>query len=413
MRRVVITGLGIVSPAGIGKTVFWENIIAGKSCTKKITRFDASGLTSQIAAEVENFEPKKYFNNEKDLRRSDISTQFAVAAAKMAISDAGIDLSQEDPYRIGAAIGVGIGGPTFLEEQVQIVQKKGLDALSPFTSIAFFCCAPVGFISIEFGIKGSNTTTSTGCTSAHVAIGSAFNDIRYGKADMVFAGGTEAPVTPITVQSFCAIHALSTRNDEPHRASRPFDKERNGFVIAEGCGIIFLEELEHALKRNAHIYAELVGYASTCNAYHMTAPAPEAEAHAKAINLAMKEANVKPEDVSMISAHGSSTKLNEKSETFAIKKVFGECAKKIPVNALKSMVGHSLGGAGGIQAVANALSMETGIIPPTINYEYPDPDCDLDYVPNKARKEKIKTIVQNGCGFSGVNAAIVFKKYEG
>lgn len=413
MRRVVITGFGVVSPAGIGKDIFWKNIIRGKSCVRRITRFDASMLTSQIAAEIDGFNAKDYVKDERDLRRMDLSTQFAIAAAKLAVADAKLDLSSEDPFRVGAAVGIGIGGPTFLEEQVQIVHKKGIKALSPYTSIAFFCCAPVGFVSIELGIKGSNITTSTGCTAAHVAIGTALNEIRMDKAEIMIAGGTEAPVTPITVQSFCAIRALSTRNEEPEKASRPFDKERDGFVLAEGCGIILLEELEHALRRNTHIYAEIAGYSSTCNAYHMTAPAPDAEAHAKAIRSALKDADLKPEDVDMVSAHGSSTQLNERTETLAIKKGLGDHAYKIPVSAIKSMVGHSLGGAGGMQAVAAALSIDTGIIPPTINYEHPDPDCDLDCVPNEARKQNMDVVLQNGCGFSGVNAALIYKKFGG
>lgn len=412
MRRVVITGVGVVSPAGIGKEEFWKSMTEGKSCVRGITRFDASELSSRIAGEVDNFDPTKYFNNPKDLRRTDISTQFALAASKMAVADAGIDISKEDPFRVGISIGIAVGGVDFLEQQIAIAHKKGITAISPYTSIAFFCCGPVGIISIEYGTKGSNISPSTGCTAGHVAIGVALNDIRDGRSDIVFAGGTESPVTPLVIQSFCAINALSKRNDEPEKASRPFDKERDGFVMAEGCGIILLEELNHALKRNAHIYAELAGYGCTCNAYHMTAPSPDPEAHANAMRLALKDASLKPEDVNVVNAHGSSTPLNERAETLAIKKALGDHAYKISVTSIKSMIGHALGGAGGMQAVASALTIEEGIIPPTINYEHPDPDCDLDCTPNEARKADVDVVLTNGCGFSGVNATLAMKKFK-
>ena len=413
MRRVVVTGIGVVCPAGIGKDDFWKSMTEGRSCIRKITKFDASELSSQMAGEVDGFVPENYINNSKDLRRMDIASQYAIAATKMSVEDSGIDLSQEDPARIGLFIGSAIGGPVFLEKQVISFFEKGIKSISPFTGIAYFCCSHLGFISIEFGIKGSNATLSTGCTSGHTAIGTALNDIRYGRSDMAVAGGTESPLIPLILQSFCVIHATSRRNEEPEKASRPFDKERDGFVLAEGCGILLLEELEHALKRNAHIYAEIAGFGTTCNAYHMTAPSEDAKETARAMKLALDDAGIEPKDVDNINAHGSSTPLNEIAETLAIKQVFGEDAYKIPVNSIKSMIGHALGGAGAIQAAASVLTIENGLIPPTINYEHPDSACDLDCVPNETRKAKVNAILQNGCGFSGLNAAIVYRRFEG
>jgi len=360
MRRVVITGIGVVSPAGIGKDDFWKSMTGGRSCIRKITKFDASELSSQIAGEVEGFEPGEYIKNPKNIRRMDVSSQYAIAATKMSVEDSGIDLSREDPERIGLFVGSAVGSPVFLEKQIMSFYEKGIKSISPFMGIAFFPCSHLGFISIEFGIKGSSATLSTGCTSGHTAVGTALNDIRLGKSDMAIAGGTESPLIPFVLQSFCVIHAVSTRNDEPEKASRPFDKERDGFVLAEGCGILLLEELEHALRRNAHIYAEIAGFGVTCNAFHMTAPTEDAKETARAMKLALDDAGVKPGEIDNINAHGSSTPLNEVAETMAIKQVFGENAYRIPVNSIKSMIGHALGGAGAIQAVASVLTIENG-----------------------------------------------------
>ncbi|MEK6645694.1 MAG: beta-ketoacyl-ACP synthase II [Candidatus Firestonebacteria bacterium] len=409
-RRVVITGLGVVAPSGIGKQEFWENTIAGKSWTRKITRFDASQHPSQIAAEIDNFDPKKYMDP-KQIRRTDLSTQYAMGAAKLALIDAKLNIKNEDPERIGLVIGIAVSGMDFAEKQFTNYRLNGLRGVSTFTTIAVFCCASVGQISIDLGIVGYNNVISTGCTAGTVAIGNAYTSIQQGIADIIFAGGTEAPIAPLTMYSFCAIKALSTRNNEPEKASRPFDKERDGFVMGEGSGIVIMEELEHAIKRNAHIYAEVIGYGTTCNAYHMTAPAPDGVQSARAMKIAMKNANIKPENVDYIQAHGSSTQLNEKTETLAIKKAFGEYAYKVPISGLKSMIGHSLGPAGAFQTITNCLIIEDNIIPPTINYEYPDPECDLDYVPNKARKKEVNIAMQNSSGFSGVNAVLLLKKY--
>jgi len=411
-RRVVITGLGIVAPSGIGKDEFWRNTVAGKSFTRPITRFDASEHPSKIAAEIDNFNPRDYVDS-KQIKRTDLSTQYAIAAAKMAKEDSGIKLENEDPERVGCVLGMAVFGIDFTEQQFYNYYKQsGLRDISTFTTIAVYCCAAVGQISIDFGIKGFNSTASTGCTAGTVALGDAYRAIKEGRADVIFTGGMEAPVTPLTVYSFCAIKALSTRNDDPSAASRPFEKNRDGFVMSEGAGIVVMEELDHALKRNADIYAEVTGYSSTSNAYHMTAPSPDGSENARAIKEALEEGGIRPEEVDYLQAHGSSTPLNGKAETNAIKKAFGEHAYNLPVSSLKSMIGHPLGAAGGFQIVSNCMVIKDGVIFPTINYEEPDPECDLDYVPNKARKKDVNVAMQNGCGFSGVNAVLLLRKYS-
>ncbi|MFH1369047.1 MAG: beta-ketoacyl-ACP synthase II [Elusimicrobiota bacterium] len=409
-RRVVITGLGVIAPSGIGKDKFWNNTIAGKSFTKKITRFNASQHPSQIAAEIDNFNAKDFVDSHQ-IKRTDLSTQYAIAASKLALKDAGIDINNEDPEKVGLIVGIAVGGMDFAEKQFENYRTRGLKSISPYTAISVFCCAPVGQISIDLGIKGYNNAISTGCTAGTVSIGNAYNIIKQWGADIMLAGGTDAPISPLTMYSFCIIRALSTRNHEPEKASRPFDKERDGFVMGEGSGIIAMEELNHALKRNAHIYAEIIGYGTTCNAYHMTAPEPDGEQSARAMKIAMNNAGIFPEQIDYLQAHGSSTLLNEKSETIAIKKAFGEYAYKLPISSLKSMIGHPLGASGAFQTITNCLAIENGIIPPTINYEYPDPDCDLDCVPNKARNKAVNIAMQNSAGFSGVNAVLLLKKY--
>lgn len=408
-RRVVITGLGIVSPIGCAKDVFWDNLIKGKNGIGPLTSFDASQYDSRIAGEVRDFVPHP-FVSPKDLRRMEKFVQFGVTAAKNAVEDSGLDISKEDPYRIGVLVGSGIGSLRIMEEQTKVILEKGPSRVTPFLIPMLIVNMAAGHISIMIGVKGPNLCTTTACASGSHAIGNAMRIIQYGDADVMIAGGTESCITALGVGGFCALKALSTRNNEPERASRPFDKDRDGFVMSEGCGIVILEELEHAKKRNAKIYAEIVGYGMTGDAHHMTAPDPEGEGAAKCMANALKDAGLKPEDVSYINAHGTSTTLNDKIETLAIKKVFKDFAKKVPVSSTKSMLGHQLGAAGAVEFVICCLSIERSIIPPTINYENPDPDCDLDYVPNKARQAKVDVCISNSLGFGGHNATLCVKK---
>ncbi len=408
-RRVVVTGLGVISPIGCVKEVFWGNLIKGKNGIGPLTYFDASQYDSRIAGEIKDFAPHPFISN-KDLRRMEKFVQFGVTAAKNAIDDSGIDVSKEDPYRIGVLVGSGIGSLRIIEEEHKVILEKGPSRVTPFLIPMLIVNMAAGHISIMIGVKGPNLCITTACASGSHAIGEAMRIIQYGDADVMIAGGTESCISTLGIGGFCALKALSTRNDEPERASRPFDKERDGFVMAEGCGIVILEELEHAKKRNAKIYGEIVGYGMTGDAYHMTAPDPEGEGAARCMANALKDANLKPEDVSYINAHGTSTMLNDKIETLAIKKVFGSHAKKVPVSSTKSMLGHQLGAAGAVEFIICCLSIERSIIPPTINYENPDPDCDLDYVPNKARQLKVNTCLSNSLGFGGHNATLCVKK---
>ena len=408
-RRVVVTGLGVISAIGCAKEEFWDNLIKGKSGVGPLTHFDATQYDSRIAGEVKNFAPHPFISS-KDLRRMERFVQFGVTAAKNAIDDSGLDVSKEDPYRIGVIVGSGIGSLRIIEEQYKIILEKGPSRVTPFLIPMLIVNMAAGHISIMMGVKGPNLCTTTACASGSHAIGDAMRIVQYGDADVMIAGGTESCITALGIGGFCALKALSTRNNEPERASRPFDKDRDGFVMAEGCGIVVLEELEHAKKRNAKIYGEIVGYGMTGDAYHMTAPDPEAEGPARCMANALKDANLKPEDVSYINAHGTSTSLNDKIETLAIKKTFGSFAKKVPISSTKSMMGHQLGAAGAVEFVICCLSIERSIIPPTINYENPDPDCDLDYVPNKARKIKVNACLSNSLGFGGHNATLCVKK---
>lgn len=408
-RRVVVTGIGIISPIGCSKDIFWDNLIKGKSGIGALTHFDATQYDSRIAGEVKDFMPHPFISL-KDARRMERFVQFGVTAAKNAIEDSGLSVLKEDPYRIGVLVGSGIGSLRIIEEQHKVILEKGPSRITPFLIPMLIVNMAAGHISIMIGVKGPNLCTTTACASGAHAIGEATRIIQYGDADVMIAGGTESCITTLGIGGFCALKALSTRNDEPERASRPFDKERNGFVMAEGCGIAILEELEHAKKRNAKIYGEVVGYGMTGDAYHMTAPDPEAEGPARCMVNALKDAKLNPEDISYINAHGTSTTLNDKIETLAIKKAFGNNAKKVAISSTKSMLGHQLGAAGAVEFIICCLTMERSIIPPTINYENPDPDCDLDYVPNKARPAKVTSCLSNSLGFGGHNATLCVKK---
>lgn len=385
-RRVVITGLGVIAPNGIGKDAFWQALREGKSGIRKITRFDASSYPSQVAGEINDFDPTDYMSP-KSARRMDRFAQFAVACARMAIEDAGLKIDKENAEKMGTIVGTAMGGYEFAEFQHGILLEKGLSRVSPFLLIAVFPSACSGQVALEFGLKGICETISMACASGTASLGNAFEAIRNGKMDVMIAGGSDATVTPLILGSLCRGNSISTHNHIPQKASRPFDRNRDGFVLGEGAGMLVLEELNHALGRGAYIYAEIVGYATTCDAYHMTNPLPNAKEASRAMKLALREAGLDPKEVDYINAHGSSTPLNDKTETLAIKNVFGRYAYSLPVSSIKSMTGHLQGASGAVEAIACCLAIQNGIIPPTINYENPDPECDLDYVPNKARKK--------------------------
>lgn len=409
-KRVVITGLGAITPLGIGVEETWENIKAGKSGIGKITKFDASNLPSQIAGEVKNFKPEE-FMPAKLVSRIDTFIQYAIAGTRMALEDANLPLS-ELGEEVGVIIGVGMGGVGLIEHYTRILDEKGYRRVTPFFIPMIIPNMASGQVAILYGAKGPNNAVCTACAAGNHAIGESFRLIKEGKANIMICGGTESIITPLCVAGFSVMKALSTRNDEPEKASRPFDANRDGFVIAEGCGILILEDLEHALKRGAKIYAEIIGYAFNADAYHMTAPSPEGEGAARCMELALQDAGIMPDQVDYINAHGTSTPLNDVAETKAIKKVFKEHAYKLMISSTKSMTGHLLGGAGGLEAVLTVLALYEGIVPPTINLENPDPECDLDYVPNQARKADIKIAISNAFGFGGTNACLVFKKWE-
>ncbi len=410
-RRVVITGLGAVTPIGTGVSDYWNSLLEGKSGVRRIEKFDTEGFSSKIAGEVKDFNPKDFFDA-KSIRRMDKSTQFALASAIMAQQDAGIDFSQFDPYRVGVVLGSGIGGMETLDVQFRTLLNKGPQRISPLFIPMMISNILAGQIGMQFKVKGPNMVVTTACASSTHAMGVSYRLIREGEADIIISGGAEAAITPLALAGFCSMKALSTRNDEPEKASRPFDKERDGFVMAEGAGILILEELEHAKKRGAKIYAEIIGFGMSADAHHITAPDPEGEGARKAMEFAIADAGIKPEEVDYINAHGTSTPLNDKLETLAIKKLFGEHAYKLAISSNKSMIGHLLGAAGAVEAIATALTLKEGVIPPTINYETPDPECDLDYVPNEKRVQDVKVALSNSFGFGGHNASLVFKKYE-
>ena len=409
-KRVVVTGLGIVSPLGIGRETFWANLTAGMSGVGRITRFNPEGYTTQIAAEVKDFDPANYFEK-KEARRLDRFTQFALAATREALADAGLQLEKMDRDRIAVVLGTGIGGIETLEEQHKVLLSRGPDRVSPFFIPMMIANMGAGQIAINYGIRGHNVTTVSACASSSNAIGDAFRLLKQGLAEVVITGGAEAPVTPLAVAGFCSMRAMSTNNADPARASRPFDARRDGFVIGEGAGVLILETAEHALKRGARIYAEIAGYGCTCDAYHISAPDPEGRGAALAMTLALKEAGFAPAQVDYINAHGTATPLGDRLETLAIKQVFGEAAGRLAVSSTKSMTGHLLGAAGGLEAGICLLAIAKGIVPPTINYEFVDPDCDLDYVPNRARALPVAAALSNSLGFGGHNVSLLFKKY--
>jgi 3-oxoacyl-[acyl-carrier-protein] synthase II len=411
MRRVVVTGLGVVAPNGIGTEAFWENLVTGVTGIDRITRFDASHHDSKIAGEVKGFDPLLYIEK-KEVKKMDRFIQYALAGATMAIEDAQLKIEDGERGRIGALIGTGMGGIPALEESHKVLLEKGPGRISPFFIPSIITNLASGWIAMRFGLRGPNSCVSTACATGNHAIGDSLELIKRGASDVMIAGGSEAVITPLTIGGFSAMKALSTRNEEPHRASRPFDKGRDGFVMGEGAGVLVLEEMERAVRRGVKIYAELVGYGMSADAYHMTAPEPEGLGAIASMRLALEAAGLKPEDVDYINAHGTSTPVGDTAETKAIKQVFGDHAYRLAVSSVKSMTGHLLGAAGGVESLATALTLHHGIIPPTINYDEPDPECDLDYVPNKARQAEMRVALSNSFGFGGTNATLVFKRYE-
>jgi 3-oxoacyl-[acyl-carrier-protein] synthase II len=410
-RRVVITGMGVLTPLSSELELFWQGLIAGKSGIGPVTRFDTTQFDCKIGGEVRDFKPEEFMPL-KETRRTDRFVQYAVGAAKKAMVDSGIDISKEDANRIGVLIGSGIGGMETIEDQVGTLIRKGPNRVSPFMIPMLIVNMASGYVSMLLGAKGPNLAVVSACATATHALGEAARAIVHNDADIMIAGGSEAAVTQMGYAGFCAMKAMSTRNSEPERASRPFDAQRDGFVMGEGAGVCILESLEHARHRHAKIYAEVVGYGITGDAYHMSAPAPEGEGAARSMQMALRHAKLNPEQVDYINAHGTSTPVGDKCETQAIKKVFGEHAKKLAVSSTKSMTGHLLGAAGAVETAACALAIRDGIVPPTINYENPDPDCDLDYVPNKARQMKVDVCLNNSLGFGGHNATIIIKRHE-
>lgn len=411
-RRVVVTGMGLVIPTGIGVETAWKNVCGGKSGIGPLTRFDTNGFETKIAGEVRDFNPELYIDK-KEIKKMDLFIHFAIAATREALDNARLAITPENSEQIGVIVGTGLGGLPSLEKYHKILLEKGPGRISPFFIPMLIANLASGQIAIQFGPKGPNTCVVTACATGAHCIGDAFRTIVYGDAEAMIAGGTEANITPLTIGGFNAMKALSTRNDEPEKASRPFEKNRDGFVVAEGAGILVLEELQFALKRRAKIHAEIVGYGYTGDAYHITAPSPDGDGAVRCMNMAIKDAGITAEDVEYINAHGTSTPLNDLTETLAIKKVFGGHAKKVPISATKSMTGHLLGAAGSTEAIFTVLAIRDGIMPPTINYEEPDPQCDLDYVPNVARRKPLKTAMSNAFGFGGTNATLIFKKFEG
>jgi 3-oxoacyl-[acyl-carrier-protein] synthase II len=411
-RRVVVTGFGVITPVGHDVPSMWHSLLAGRSGVGPITQFDASAFASRIAAEVKQFDPSKYLSP-KEIKRSERFVQFAIAASKQAMTDAGLQMDREDPFRVGVVIGSGMGSLGLIEEQHGVLVQRGPQKLSPFMIPMIIVNMASGHVAMDLGCKGPNFCTTTACASGAHGIGEAFRIVQRGDADAMIAGGTESCITPLAVGGFCALMALSRRNDDPSKASRPFDKLRDGFVIGEGAGIMVLEELEHARKRGARIYAEMTGYGRTADAHHMTAPDPDGSGAAKAIQLALEDGQLRPEELTYINAHGTSTELNDKTETLAIKASLKAHAKRVAVSSTKSMTGHLIGAAGGVEAVISCLAIQHGVLPPTINYDVPDPACDLDYVPNQPREALVETALSNSLGFGGQNASVLFRRFRG
>ena len=413
-RRVVITGMGVVTPLGSELELFWDNLLKGQSGIGQITRFDTTDYDCRIAGEVRDFEPRNVFNNPKDVKRTDRFTQMAMGASKMAIKDSGIEVEKTNRERFGVIVSSGIGGLKTLEDQHSALLNKGPSRVSAFTIPMLISNMASGLISMEFGLQGPNMCIVTACATSNNAIGESWRIIKFGDADIFLAGGSEASIIPIGLGGFSAMKALSTRNDEPERASRPFDRDRDGFVMGEGAGVVVVEELGHAKARGAKIYCELTGYGLSGDAYHMTAPPPDGEGAARAMKMALERASIRPEQVDYVNAHATSTDLGDICETRAIKTVFGEHAKNgLSISSTKSMTGHLLGGAGAVEMAICALAIRDSIIPPTINLENPGDECDLDYTPNKAREKKVRVAVNNSFGFGGHNATLIATEFAG
>ena len=412
-RRVVVTGMGVVTPLGHDLDAFWQNLITGQCGIDKITAFDASAFATQIAGEVKNFDPTPAFPSPKEIRRTDRYSQFGIYAGWSALKDSGLELEKENLDEIGVFLGSGIGGLATTSEQHKILLDRGPGRMSPFTIPMLIGNMASGLISMYFNLRGPNFSTCSACATANHAIGEAWRTIKAGDAQVMFAGGSEAAVIPIGVGGFCAMRAMSTRNDDPKTASRPFDKDRDGFVMGEGAGVLVLEELEHAKKRGARIFCEISGYGNTADAHHLTAPSPGGEGAARSMKMALRTAGLNATDISYINAHGTSTPQGDIAETQAIKSVFGDHAKKLVVSSTKGATGHMLGAAGAVETAVCVLAIKNGIVPPTINYQTPDPECDLDYVPNTAREMPVNAIVNNSFGFGGHNATIAAKKFNG
>jgi 3-oxoacyl-[acyl-carrier-protein] synthase II len=407
-RRVAVTGVGLVSPLGIGNQENWDALVAGKSGVGPITRFDASGFACRIAGEVKGFDPSLYMEK-KEIKKMDTFIHYAMAAAQFAMNDSGLPVDDGNRERIAVVIGSGIGGLPIIEETQKNYLQRGPRVISPFFITALIANEAAGNVSIKYGLKGPNLATVTACTTGAHAVGEAYRMIQYGDADAAIAGGTESVITPLAVGGFAVMRALSTRNDEPERASRPWDRERDGFVMGEGAGLVVLEEMEAAKERGARIYAELAGYGLSGDAFHIAAPSEDGDGPARVMKNALRDAEIEPEQVGYINAHGTSTPIGDKVETVAIKMLFGDHAKKLAVSSTKSSTGHLLGAAGGVESAICALALHHGVLPPTINYENPDPECDLDYVPNEARHERVEYALSNSFGFGGTNGCLVFR----
>ena len=409
-RRVVVTGLGAIASLGHTVDAFWASLVAGRSGVDRVTQFDATDYACQIGAEVRDWDAAQHMDP-KDARRNDRYTQFGFCAARQAVRDAGLDLAREDGDRMGVIVGSGIGGMHTYESQLRVLAERGPRKVSPFTIPSLIVNMCPGLIAIDLGARGPSFGLVSACASGTHALGEASHCIRRGEADVMIAGGSEASITPFAYAAFCSMKAMSTRNDAPPQASRPFDAQRDGFVMGEGAGVLVLESLEHATARGARIYCELLGYAATCDAFHITQPDPEGRGLMLAMSRALAYSGLEPGQVDYINAHGTSTPYNDKFETLAIKRVFGEHARKVAVSSTKSMTGHLLGAAGGIESIISVKTIQTGRIAPTINLEEPDPDCDLDYVPNEARAMQVRTVLSNNLGFGGQNATVVFRAF--